>query len=84
MRPSGIAAALRAWIRAKQPVFIWSSPGCGKCAVTKQVTAGLKLQLRDVRALLLDPADLRSLPFLTPFCRPHRTTNPDALKTPAS
>lgn len=45
MRPSGIAAALRALIRAKQPVFIWSPPGCGKSAVTKQVPAGLKPQL---------------------------------------
>lgn len=64
MKPSGIAEALRALVRAQQPVFIWSSLGCGKSAVTKQVAAGLKLQLRDVRALLLDPVDLRGLPFL--------------------
>lgn len=64
MKPSGIAEALRVLIRARQPVFIWSSPGCGKSAVTGQVASGLKLQLRDVRALLLDPVDLRGLPFL--------------------
>lgn len=64
MKPSGIAEALRVLIQARQPVFIWSSPGCGKSAVTKQVAVGLDLQLRDVRALLLDPVDLRGLPFL--------------------
>lgn len=64
MKPSGIAEALRVLIRARQPAFIWSSPGCGKSAVTVQVASGLNLQLRDVRALLLDPVDLRGLPFL--------------------
>lgn len=64
MKPSGIAEALRALIRARQPVFIWSAPGCGKSAVTKHVAAALNLRLRDVRALLLDPVDLRGLPFL--------------------
>jgi len=64
MKPSGIAEALRVLIQARQPVFLWSSPGCGKSSVTKQVTTGMDLQLRDVRALLLDPVDLRGLPFL--------------------
>lgn len=64
MKPSGIADALTILVRARQPIFIWSPPGCGKSAVTKQVAAALKLQLRDVRALFLDPVDLRGLPFL--------------------
>ncbi|MDE3179672.1 MAG: MoxR family ATPase, partial [Acidobacteriota bacterium] len=64
MKPSGIAEALRVLVRARQPVFVWSGPGMGKSSVVAQVAAGLKLQLRDVRALLLDPVDLRGLPFL--------------------
>jgi hypothetical protein len=64
MKPSGIARALRVLIRAGQPVFVWAGPGVGKSSVVAQVAAELKLQLRDVRALLLDPVDLRGLPFL--------------------
>lgn len=64
MKPSGVASALRILVCARQPVFIWSGPGCGKSAVTRQVAADLNLQLRDVRVLLLDPVDLRGLPFL--------------------
>jgi hypothetical protein len=64
MKPSLIASALRALVRAQQPVFLWSGPGTGKSSVVSQVAAALKVQLQDVRALLLDPVDLRGLPFL--------------------
>jgi MoxR-like ATPase len=64
MKPCSIAQALRVLIRAGQPVFVWAGPGVGKSSVVAQVAAELKLELRDVRALLLDPADLRGLPFL--------------------
>jgi MoxR-like ATPase len=64
MKPSGIAWALRVLIRAGQPVFVWAGPGAGKSSVVAQVAADLTLALRDVRALLLDPVDLRGLPFL--------------------
>jgi hypothetical protein len=45
-------------------VFIWGSPGTGKSAVLHQLAAELGIALRDIRALLLDPVDLRSLPFV--------------------
>jgi MoxR-like ATPase len=48
----------------KQPVFIWGSPGIGKSAVVHQLAAELSIGLRDIRALLLDPVDLRGLPFV--------------------
>jgi hypothetical protein len=64
MKPSGIPRALGVLIRAGQPVFVWAGPGVGKSSVVAQVAAELKLALRDVRALLLDPVDLRGLPFL--------------------
>ncbi len=64
MKPSGIARALRVLIRAGQPVFVWAGPGVGKSSVVAEVAAELKLALRVVRALLLDPVDLRGLPFL--------------------
>jgi hypothetical protein len=64
MKPSLIASALRALVRAQQPVFLWSSPGTGKSSVVAQVAAALRVRLQDVRALLLDSVDLRGLPFL--------------------
>jgi MoxR-like ATPase len=65
MKASAIFAALRALgVGARQPVFIWGAPGCGKSAVVRQLAEALKVPLQDVRALLLDPVDLRGLPFL--------------------
>jgi len=49
---------------ARRPVFIWGGPGVGKSSVVKQLAETLNVPLQDVRALLLDPVDLRGLPFL--------------------
>jgi len=64
MKASAISEALRVLVAVRQPVFIWGGPGLGKSAVVRQVAELLKVSLRDVRALLLDPVDLRGLPFL--------------------
>jgi hypothetical protein len=64
MKASAIYRALSTLITAKQPVFIWGGPGIGKSAVVRQLAEDLAVPLQDVRALLLDPVDLRGLPFL--------------------
>ena len=64
MKASAISSALRTLVAARQPVFIWGGPGIGKSAVVRQLAAALAVPLQDVRALLLDPVDLRGLPFL--------------------
>jgi hypothetical protein len=64
MKASAIAKALSALIAAQQPAFIWGGPGIGKSSVVKQLAITLSLRLQDVRAVLLDPVDLRGLPFL--------------------
>jgi hypothetical protein len=64
MKASVIYRALRALVAAKQPVFIWGGPGIGKSAIVRHLAADSELPLQDVRALLLDPVDLRGLPFL--------------------
>jgi hypothetical protein len=64
MKASAVLNALRVLVGARQPVFIWGGPGVGKSAVVRQLAQGLELPLQDVRALLLDPVDLRGLPFL--------------------
>ena len=65
MKPSVVFHALKALVVGeKQAVFIWGSPGSGKSAVVNQLAAELRIALRDIRALLLDPVDLRGLPFV--------------------
>lgn len=64
MKASAIAKALAALIAAQQPAFVWGGPGIGKSAVVKQLALALSLRLQDVRAVLLDPVDLRGLPYI--------------------
>ena len=66
MKASVISNALHTLFRAGQPGFIWGGPGIGKSAIVRQFSEELQIPLRDVRALLLDPVDLRGLPFLAP------------------
>ena len=65
MKSSAITAALRSLVAERQPVFVWGGPGLGKSALITQLAATLAIQLQDVRALLLDPVDLRGLPYLS-------------------
>src|SRR5262249_11413548 len=64
MKASAISVALRTLVAAKQPVFIWGGPGIGKSAIVRELADDLNTSLQDIRALLLDPVDLRGLPFL--------------------
>lgn len=45
-------------------VFIWGPPGVGKSDVVRQVGAKKGIPVIDVRLTLLDPTDLRGLPFI--------------------
>ena len=63
MKASAIFAALKTLIEAGQPVFVWGGPGLGKSSIVRKLAAVRETLLQDIRALLLDPVDLRGLPF---------------------
>jgi MoxR-like ATPase len=62
MKPSTVLSALETLIHVQQPVFLWGAPGVGKSQVVAQAAEKLDLELVDVRAVLLDPVDLRGIP----------------------
>jgi hypothetical protein len=63
MKASEIASILQALIARKLPVFIWGAPGIGKSSVVKQTAQKAGLDFLDVRLSLLDPTDLKGIPF---------------------
>jgi len=71
MKSSNIKAALTGLLSIKQPVFIWGPPGIGKSQVVRQTAACLNLKLVDIRAVLLDPVDLRGIPRISQDGRSH-------------
>ncbi len=65
MKATQIIAALELLVKSKQPVFLWGPPGVGKSQVVRQTAQGLGIAIIDIRAVLLDPVDLRGLPRIT-------------------
>jgi hypothetical protein len=65
MKASAVISSLHSLIPARQPTFLWGGPGLGKSDIVRQVAKERKVALQDVRALLLDPVDLRGLPYLS-------------------
>ena len=63
LRPSELAATLALLVEARQPTIVWGSPGTAKSAISQQIAADAGRRYVDVRALLLDPVDLRGIPW---------------------
>ena len=63
LRPSALADAPATLVEARQPVIVWGPPGCAKSRIPQQVAATSHRTCLDVRALLLDPVDLRGIPW---------------------
>lgn len=65
MRLKTIAETLKSLLPTRQPIILWGPPGVGKSDIIRQTAAAMNVDLTDVRAVLLDPVDLRGLPYVT-------------------
>lgn len=50
-------------IKSKIPTFIWGNPGVGKSSLVQQIADEKNMLFIDLRLSLLDPTDLRGIPF---------------------
>jgi hypothetical protein len=65
MKPSRVSEVLSQLSQEKWPVFLWGAPGVGKSSVVAQLAKKKNMQLIDIRASLLDPTDLRGIPYVS-------------------
>jgi hypothetical protein len=65
MKPSMLYEALLALISERVPVHLWGACGVGKSQIVAKVAAELKYDFLDIRAVQLDPVDLRGLPRIS-------------------
>ena len=64
--PSELADSLAILLDAEpspQPVMVWGPPGIGKSDIARAVAKRKGAQFWDVRATLLDPVELRGIPY---------------------
>jgi len=64
MKPSRVQTVLASLLKQRWPAFIWGAPGIGKSSVVRAVAEKAELPVRDLRASLLDPTDLRGIPAI--------------------
>ena len=56
--------SIRRAMRRKRPVFVWGPPGIGKSDLMEQITASFeKGWLIDLRMALMEPTDIRGIPY---------------------
>ncbi len=63
MKASNITKVIDRLIDRKLPVFIWGAPGIGKSSIVRQIAEAKALDFLDLRLSLLDPTDLKGIPF---------------------
>jgi hypothetical protein len=63
MKASHITKVINRLIDKKLPVFVWGAPGIGKSSIVKQIARQKSLAFLDLRLSLLDPTDLKGIPF---------------------
>ena len=63
MKAQNISKSLDKLIESQIPVFVWGSPGIGKSSIIKQIALDKGLKFVDLRLSLLDPTDLKGIPF---------------------
>jgi len=63
MNPQSAKRSLSHLCERKVPVFLWGPPGIGKSSIVSQIAKEEDIGFIDLRLSLLDPTDLRGIPF---------------------
>jgi len=62
-RPSDAIDEIEHLIAKNRPVMLWGSPGIGKSDIIQQIGFKHKRNVIDLRLLLMEPTDLRGIPY---------------------
>ena len=57
---------IRVAMQVKRPVFLWGPPGIGKSDLIEGIGKSTGRPVIDMRMLLLDPTDVKGIPYYNP------------------
>jgi hypothetical protein len=63
MRTKDTIETMKSMIDSKIPTFLWGAPGIGKSSIIKQIARENGIECIDLRLSLMDPTDLKGIPF---------------------
>jgi hypothetical protein len=84
MKASNLKKSLISMIDSKIPVFVWGHPGVGKSSLIRQIASDKSMEFIDLRLSLLDPTDLRGIPFFDASNKTAVWAKPEFLPTTSS
>ena len=63
MRAHDLTSTLSKLVEQNVAVFLWGAPGIGKSSIIKQIAQKKDIGFIDLRLALMDPTDLKGIPF---------------------
>ncbi len=63
MKASELTKSITALSEQNVPTFLWGAPGIGKSSIVKQIALSKDIGFIDLRLALMDPTDLKGIPF---------------------
>ena len=63
MKAQDLSKTISKLTSEKIPSFIWGAPGVGKSSIVKQIAQKKQIGFIDLRLALMDPTDLKGIPF---------------------
>ena len=63
MNAKNLKRSLSRLVSKKVPAFLWGAPGIGKSSIVKQIAREADVAFIDLRLALMDPTDLKGIPF---------------------
>ncbi|MCK4737441.1 MAG: MoxR family ATPase [Sulfurimonas sp.] len=63
MRATDLIDTITSLVEQKVPTFLWGAPGIGKSSIVRQIADDKGVGFIDLRLALMDPTDLKGIPF---------------------
>lgn len=63
LRAKELTKIITSLIKSRVPTFLWGAPGIGKSSIIKQIAKESGIGFIDLRLALMDPTDLKGIPF---------------------
>jgi len=63
MNATNLVKSISSLVSQKVPTFLWGAPGIGKSSIVKQIAVKKEIGFIDLRLALMDPTDLKGIPF---------------------
>jgi len=79
MRPSDMVQLITRCMEVRRPCMIWGPPGIGKSDIIAQIGEAQNRPVIDMRLLLMEPTDIKGIPYYNPESKEMRWAAPSEL-----